>query len=396
MPKNEALARETFDRIHRQGRAFSAFCLAFMQEHGLAVEQDGSLAQRHYTQAAETFAEEAERGLPPSLNNLGFMYAQGKGVDQDPSKAAARFRAAAAAGFEIAKVNLGICHLKGFGVDKDEAAAFRLFKEAADLGSGAGAACVGQMLRDGVGVEGDVGAGLKYLREAAEAGDAQSWLELGKSYDLGLGIDVDREEAEKWYTLAAADGDPEAQAHLASLLAAPGATEGEFRKAMKLIDQSSDQGCDFADYFRGTVDLYGNQWHAANPIAAQLTAARLSARSVLGVRLQGKICDHGSGGLGRDPKKAAEWFRKAAGAGDPESQAEMGRRYEYGDGVARNLVEAYAWHSLAVSVRSTGAAQAIERLRRQLTGAEVSRAEMLSESRRVLRTPTRELQLDEK
>jgi TPR repeat protein len=395
LPKNETLARETFERIHRQGRAFAAFCLAFMHEHGVGVGQDTGLAIRHYGLAADIFQEEAKKGLPPSVNNLGFMYAEGKGVEKDAVKAADHFHAAAAQGFSIAKANLGICYLHGWGVEKNEATAFKLFKEAADLGSGAGAACAGQMLRDGIGVERDLDLAFKYMRDAAEEGDAAAWLELGISYDLGLGIEVDREEAKNWYTLAAADGSAEAQARLAGILISPGHTEADYKKAKTLLESAADQKCDYAAYARGLLDLYGNLWHRPNRVAAQLTATRLSVHSPLGLRLLGKINNH-SGNDGRDGRQAAEYFRRAAADGDPESQAEMGHRYEHGNGVPRDLVEAYAWHSLAASVRSTGAAIALERLKPQMSANELHRAEELAAERRVAPRLMRELQLDER
>lgn len=396
LPQDENLARETFDRIHRQGRAFSAFCLAFMHEHGLAVGRDGALAERHYKQAAEIFADESERGMPASISNLGFMFAQGKGVPKDAAKAAASFRRAADAGFAVAKVNLGLCCLNGWGVEKDEVAAFMLFKEAADLGNGAGAACVGQMLRDGIAVGADPVQAVKYLREAAEAGDAAAWYELGLGYDLGLGIEVDKDEAIKWYTLAAADGNADAQARLGAILTAPGRSEADFKKGMTLLDFATDQGSDIGDYHRGVLQLYGARWLQPNPSSARLIALSLRDRdSVHGYRLLGRVYDHG-GDVTRDPRQAAEWFLKAALDGDPESQAEMGLRYERADGVVRDLVEAYAWALLAAPVRSTGSARRLEHVGPQLTPGELARAEALAAARRIAPRVARDLQLDEK
>ncbi len=396
LPQDETLARETFDRIHRQGRAFSAFCLAFMHEHGLAVERAAELAQRHYAQAAEIFSEEAEQGVASSISNLGFMYALGKGVPKDAVKAAESFRRAADAGFPIAKVNLGLCCLNGWGVEKDEVAAFMLFKEAADLGNGAGAACVGQMLRDGIAVGADPAQAVKYLREAAEEGDALAWYELGLGYDLGLGIDVDKDEAVKWYTLAAADGDADAQARLGAILAGPGRSEAEFKKAMTLLEFSTDQGSEIGDYYRGLFQLYGTRVEKPNPMSARLIALSLRDRnSPHGDKLLGRIFDHG-GETGRDPKQAAEWFLKAALAGDAEAQAEMGLRYERADGVVRDLVEAYAWSMLAAPVRATGATRRLEHIGPQLTPGELARAEALAAARRVAPRVARELQFDEK
>ncbi len=397
LPQDEELARETFDRIHRQGRAFSAFCLAFMHENGLAVDRDPDKARQHYTQAMDVFEEEGRQGMAPALNNIGFMFAEGKGVERNPAKAADYFLQSGAAGFSVAKVNLGLCHLTGFGVEKDEVAAFMAFKEAADLGSGAGAACLGQMLRDGIAVAADSEQAFKYLRQAAEAGDAIAWLELGLSFDLGLGgAKVNKDEAAKWYTLASADGSAEAQARLAVLLAAPGRSEVDFKKALTLLDFASDQGNDYADYYRGVLDLYGARWRKPNPMSARLIAMALRDRnSVHGLRLLGQIYSHG-GGVGRDPLQAAEYFRQAALAGDAFAQAEMGMRYERADGVGRDIPEAYAWFLLASSVSATDADGALDRLRPQLSLSDLRCAEDMAAGRRIPPRLSRELQLDEK
>jgi len=396
LPQDEALARETFDRIHRQGKAFSAYCYAFMHEHGLAVARDPELSRKHYVQAAETFSAESEQGIASSMSNLGFMYAQGKGVKQDAAKAAESFQRASEHGFGMAKVNLGLCHLNGWGVERDEKAAYDLFRAAADAGNGAGAACVGQMLREGLAVTADPQEALRYLGQAAEIGDAGAWYELGLGYDLGLGVDVDKEEAIKWYTLAAADGSADAQARLGAILASPGRSELEFKKAATLLDFASDQGSDYADYYRGFLQLYGSRWQKPNPISARLIALSLQDRkSPLGDRLLARIFDHGGAG-GRDPKRAASLFLKAALAGDAESQLEMGIRCERSDGVERDLVEAYAWLSLAAPVRVTGAARLLDQLRPQLNLEQLRRAESLARERRVPSRLSRELQLDEK
>ena len=138
------------------------------------------------------------------------------------------------------------------------------------------------------------------------------------------------------------------------------------------------------------------RWEKPNPLSARLIAMSLSERgSPHGDRLLGKIYDHG-GGVTRDPKLAAQWFLRAAEAGDAEAAAEMGLRYERGDGVARDLVEAYAWLLPAAAVRSTGAARRLDQLAPQLSEAERARAEALAEKRRITARVARELQLDEK
>ena len=207
---------------------------------------------------------------------------------------------------------------------------------------------------------------------------------------------MDKEEAIKWYTLAAADGSAEAQARLGAILAGPGRSELEFKKAVTLLEFASDQGSDYGDYFRGFLQLYGSRYQKGNPMSARLIALSLQERkSVHGDRLLARIFDHGGAG-GRDPKRAASLFRKATLAGDAESQAEMGIRYERSDGVERDLVEAFAWLSLAAPVRATGALRLLDQLRQQLSAEELHRSEQLAQERKIAPALSRELQLDEK
>ncbi len=50
-----------------------------------------------------------------------------------------------------------------------------------------------------------------------------------------------------------------------------------------------------------------------------------------------------------DIDKAVYWLTKAAQDGDPSAQGTLGELYKQGIGVAQNLVQAYAWQSIAVT-----------------------------------------------
>jgi uncharacterized protein len=52
-------------------------------------------------------------------------------------------------------------------------------------------------------------------------------------------------------------------------------------------------------------------------------------------------------GIAQDPKLAAYWYEKAAGAGDPLAQLQIGYFYETGLGVAKDPVRAVHWYQLA-------------------------------------------------
>ncbi len=52
-------------------------------------------------------------------------------------------------------------------------------------------------------------------------------------------------------------------------------------------------------------------------------------------------------GVARNPAAAASWYQKSANQGYPAGQLALGRLYFEGDGLRRDLVEAYKWMYLA-------------------------------------------------
>jgi uncharacterized protein len=66
----------------------------------------------------------AEQGDAEAQNNLGMMYANGKGVVQDDKQAAFWFRKAAEQGEAMAQFNLGRMYFNGTGVPKNYAQAY--------------------------------------------------------------------------------------------------------------------------------------------------------------------------------------------------------------------------------------------------------------------------------
>lgn len=61
----------------------------------------------------------------------------------------------------------------------------------------------------------------------------------------------------------------------------------------------------------------------------------------------GWMYEQGRGGLLKDAKQAAEWYRKAAEQGHAQGQMALGRLYETGQGVALDAEKALAWYRKA-------------------------------------------------
>ena len=112
----------------------------------------------------------AESGHAAAQNNLGFMYAKGRGVAQDDAKAIAWYRRAAEQGHSKAQLSLGLVYAEGKGVPQDDA-------EAA-----------------------------AWYRRAAKQGLADSQYNLGLMFTNGEGVPKDFVRAHVWYSLAKSNG----------------------------------------------------------------------------------------------------------------------------------------------------------------------------------------------
>ena len=77
-------------------------------------------------------------------------------------------------------------------------------------------------------------------------------------------------------------------------------------------------------------------------------------------------------GVSKDDAKALEWFRKAAVQGDPSAQLYLATMYSNGTGVARDLLEAYKWASLANDPRL------LDSLKRRMTRQQLEEAKKLT------------------
>jgi len=80
----------------------------------------------------------------------------------------------------------------------------------------------------------------------------------------------------------------------------------------------------------------------------------------------------------RDYAAAAREFSALAAAGDNHAQYMLGRLHAEGNGVSKNPVQAYKWHQLAAARGHGHAAEARDLLARNMTQAQVSKAQTLA------------------
>lgn len=198
---------EFYQEAVDQNNAVAQYNLGYMYEEGQGVEQD-------YQKAIRLYQKSADQGYDIAQNNLGIMYHKGKGVEQDYQKAAKLYQKSADQDNVFAQVNLGNMYSNGEGVAQDYKKAVELFLKATNQGHATAQYSLGIMYDNGKGVEQDYQKATELYRKAADQGYADSQNNLGNMYEHGEGVELNYKEAEILYRKASEQGHALAQKNL--------------------------------------------------------------------------------------------------------------------------------------------------------------------------------------
>jgi len=99
-----------------------------------------------YQAGREYFYKAVQKGSVEAMVYLGFLYLQGKGVEQSTWEAAKYFTQAAEQGHPIAQVHVGLMHRDGVGMRKSPTDAKTWFERASKQGNALGKYSLGEMM----------------------------------------------------------------------------------------------------------------------------------------------------------------------------------------------------------------------------------------------------------
>ena len=156
----------------------------------------------------------------------GLRYLRAK----DYPKAATAFRAAAARCDAAAERELGFLYYNGRGVQQNIPTAVSLFERSAMRGDVMSQVNLAKMYENGLFVRRNIALSAKYFAMAAEHGDHRAQLRMGELRYLGTGVERDLAEAVKWWVLATDDDTKDAR-YLRSLVVASWMKIGKEDKA---------------------------------------------------------------------------------------------------------------------------------------------------------------------
>ena len=215
---------------------------------------------------------------------------------------------------------VGTVYAGGLGVRRDVSAAFRWYERAAQHGNFPAMAAIGTAYLSGNGVEPNLVAAKAWLEKAAESGLPAAEERLGFLYRNGLGVEQDLARAMDWYQKAAANGNSSARAALGEMYMRGEGVEADRERALAWYRQAAAD-----DQPQALVALAGclfEQEGSGRSEAITLCRRAVNAGDAEAVVLLGRAYENGWG-VDKDVKKAAELYQQALSKGCESAETRL-------------------------------------------------------------------------
>ncbi|MDR1660162.1 MAG: sel1 repeat family protein [Desulfovibrio sp.] len=163
-----------------------------------------------FFRARDIWQKLAEAGDGQAMNNLGVLYDQGKGLEEDSGRAVYWFEKAARAGHPAGMSNYGRMLESGRGIAENPQEAARWFDRAAREGQPEAQYNLGFLYEQGRGVRQDDRAAAAWYGRAAAQQQTEALARLGHCYRMGRGVPKDSAKATLLLYAAAMNGHAQA------------------------------------------------------------------------------------------------------------------------------------------------------------------------------------------
>ncbi|MDP4176148.1 MAG: tetratricopeptide repeat protein [Bacteroidota bacterium] len=253
--------------------------------------------------------KDANEGNPFAEHELGLRYLTGDGFPVDTPKSIYWIKKAADKNLPAADYNYAIFLHNGWGVDWNPFEAYNHFMKAAEKGMVEAEYIVGLLLTDNLVVSKNLSEAYKYIKKAAASGFKPAKDVLKEFHKNGIGIGID------------------------SSLVTQTDSSGSSNTG-NVVDAS--WGINYFDLSTGKNDSLSSKQQVDDKTL--LKEVLKAGREELRVALDQKAQDSDS--LFEADTTSIELIRQAAQAGSPEAQTLMGRCYEKGLGVKKDIVMA--------------------------------------------------------
>ncbi|MBQ8516936.1 MAG: SEL1-like repeat protein [Akkermansia sp.] len=344
------------------------------------------LEKQENDKAFSLFRKAADMGDDRAMGSLGACYAMGVGVDKNPEQALYWTRKAAEAGNARAQLNMAVFYDKGEGVEQNLSEAARWVFAAAEQGLPDAMYSAGVCCYKGIGTLHSISKAEDWFSKAAAAGHADAAAELSKiraereSADeyqrqmIQLQEYMDKQEYEKAFALIlpfAEAGNAQAQYNVGIFYLKGMAMPQDTEKASEWFQKSAAQGYKDAEQVlkrlqETPADILllqsmenfnnGNKAAAIDKLRQAAEMGNINAICSLAK------CYHAGEGVEKNLEEAFRLFSKAAEAGESEAIRCMALCYYNGEGVEQNRQEAEKWMKKAAELGNREAINLLSRV----------------------------------
>lgn len=372
VPRNEASAFGWYLRAAKMADPEAYYQIGLSFVHGqLKQPQNRDLGVDYLKQAAEL-------NYMPAQYALANLYLDGNAVLVDRQQAMDYLMHAANAGWIDAQLKLAQALIE-FSLPQYDKAAFHWLQKAGKHQHIEALYQLANCYHDGIGSEVNYPQALKLYKEIAAREYYPAHFKIGQMYFEGKGVEKDMDTAKKWLTSAALHKDQDAQ-HLLKLHFDE--TDESLRD--KNLEGELNEWLDNSAlnapllYQQGLNYLYAKQGYSQN-IQAGMSCLHEAAEKdyVPAQRELAIIYDQGLFGYQSALHNASDWYLRAAKNGDNYAQYRVANMYYHGNGVEKNLAQAYAYASMAAEQGSDEAMMLTAELAKVLDENDVAVAKML-------------------
>ena len=331
VPRNPEKAVEYFLRIAPEHKLISMYSAQIEAQWQLGViYYNGEIGGRRDREKAVHWWTLAADNHTYAKAWLGVCHFNGLGTPKDVAKAVALWQEGAnREALPMAKYHLGMCYYKGIGVPQDYRTAYQLFWSA--LGDMDAEYMCGVCNERGHGTSVSLRDAVRYYTQAAQDGHAKAQARLGRFYFEGVGgVRRDAMLAVRWWREAAKNDVPDALYGLGQCHERGFGLPKDLKKAAEFYRKASEEGSD----------------------EAKAALARLENPTSVKAESPAKLYDRGrkyqaGDGVTANDIEALRCFRDAAELGYAPAQCALAWCLLQGKGTARDASEAFAWFEKA-------------------------------------------------
>ena len=320
------VAKRLIELAAAQGNAKAQYRMASMYFTGEGVKRDQARGRGLFQKSLPGLQALAKAGDADAQGKLGILYATGLTVERDPARALELFKKAATAGSSKAQLDLGDSYLFGKGMKKNRTLAGEWFEKAARAGSGPAQIQIGILCLQAQGRRQDIVGGMKWLETASKSGHpvhakrAGTLLARLKKFPPTAAPDIDLVIKE------AKAGNLKAQIQLGRRHAVGDGVRVDLTESARWLHHAARQGDGEACYQLGVYYILDAE-------------------------------------IPRDAAQAGRLWRLAAWLGYGRAQVSFALMCAKGDGMPRDMNEAYRWMLIARRSKQLGnQVQALDRL----------------------------------